>query len=96
MEKVGEFELLPKKEVAILKAERAKLEKNLGGIKEMTELPGVVFVVDPKKEHIAVKEARALHLEREVGVYLTIEGGPQTWGMISLVTRKESGKEACR
>ncbi len=62
MEKVGEFELLPKKEVAILKAEREKLEKNLGGIKEMTELPGVVFVVDPKKEHIAVKEARALHI----------------------------------
>ena len=62
MEKVGEFELLPKKEVAILKAEREKLEKNLGGIKEMTELPGVVFVVDPKKEHIAVKEARALNI----------------------------------
>lgn len=62
MEKVGEFELLPKKEVAILKAEREKLEKNLGGIKDMTELPGVVFVVDPKKEHIAVKEARALHI----------------------------------
>ena len=62
MEKVGEFELLPKKEVAILKAEREKLEKNLGGIKEMTELPGVVFVVDPKKEHIAVREARALHI----------------------------------
>ncbi len=62
MEKVGEFELLPKKEVAILKGEREKLEKNLGGIKDMTELPGVVFVVDPKKEHIAVKEARALHI----------------------------------
>ncbi len=62
MEKVGEFELLPKKEVAILKAERDKLEKNLGGIKEMTELPGVIFVVDPKKEHIAVKEARALNI----------------------------------
>ena len=62
MEKVGEFELLPKKEVAILKAEREKLEKNLGGIKDMTELPGVVFIVDPKKEHIAVKEARALHI----------------------------------
>ena len=62
MEKVGEFELLPKKEVAILKAEREKLEKNLGGIKEMTDLPGVVFVVDPKKEHIAVKEARSLNI----------------------------------
>ena len=62
MEKVGEFELLPKKEVAILKAEREKLEKNLGGIKEMTDLPGIVFVVDPKKEHIAVKEARSLNI----------------------------------
>lgn len=62
MEKVGEFDLLPKKEVIKLKAERDKLEKTLGGIKEMTELPGVLFVVDPKKEHIAVKEARSLHI----------------------------------
>ncbi len=60
MEKVGEFDLLPKKEVSILKAERDKLESNLGGIKEMRELPGVIFVVDPSKEHICVKEA--LHL----------------------------------
>lgn len=57
MEKVGEFDLLPKKEVAILKAEKAKLETNLGGIKDMRELPGVIFVVDPGKEHICVKEA---------------------------------------
>ncbi len=56
MEKVGEFELLPKKEVSLLLAERDKLEKNLGGIKEMRELPGVVFVVDPSIEHICVKE----------------------------------------
>ncbi len=56
MEKVGEFDLLPKKEVTLLKAERDKLEKNLGGIKEMRELPGVVFVVDPTMEHICVKE----------------------------------------
>lgn len=62
MEKVGEFDLLPKKEVIKLKAERDKLEKTLGGIKEMTEPPGVLFVVDPKKEHIAVKEARSLHI----------------------------------
>ena len=60
MEEVGEFEFLPKKEVAALKAERDKLEKNLGGIKTMTTLPGVMFVVDPKKEHIAVKEAHLL------------------------------------
>jgi small subunit ribosomal protein S2 len=62
MEEMGEFNLLSKKEVAGLKAERDKLEKNLGGIKDMTELPGVVFVVDPKKEHIAVSEARALNI----------------------------------
>ena len=60
MEKVGEFNLLPKKEVIALKAERDKLEKNLGGIKEMTKLPDVLFVVDTKKEHIAVKEAKTL------------------------------------
>lgn len=62
MEKVGEFDLLPKKEVSLLKAERAKLEANLGGIKEMRELPGVIFVVDPTKEHICVKEAINLHI----------------------------------
>ena len=60
MEKVGEFDLLPKKEVTLLKAERDKLEKNLGGIKEMRELPGVVFVVDPNIEHICVNECRVL------------------------------------
>ena len=60
MEKVGEFNLLPKKEVIGLKAERDKLEKNLGGIKDMTKLPDVLFVVDTKKEHIAVKEAKTL------------------------------------
>ena len=62
MEKVGEFELLPKKEVAILKAERDKLEKNLGGIKEMRDFPGVVFVVDPSHEHICVKEAVKMNI----------------------------------
>lgn len=62
MEEVGEFDLLPKKEVASLRAEKEKLERNLGGIKDMPELPGVLFVVDPKKEHIAVNEARALNI----------------------------------
>ena len=62
MEKVGEFNLLPKKEVIKLKAERDKLEKNLGGIKEMTKLPDVMFIVDTKKEHIAVKEAKTLNI----------------------------------
>jgi len=60
MEKVGEFDLLPKKEVTILKTEREKLEKNLGGIKEMRELPGVVVVVDPNCEHICVNECKVL------------------------------------
>jgi len=62
MEKVGEFNLLPKKEVIKLKAERDKLEKNLGGIKDMTKLPDVLFIVDTKKEHIAVKEAKTLNI----------------------------------
>ena len=60
MEKMGEFAYLPKKEVAKLMDERDKLEKNLRGIAEMTSLPGVVVVVDSKKEHIAVGEARKL------------------------------------
>lgn len=62
MEKMNEFSLLPKKEVLKLKAERDKLEENLGGIKEMRTLPGALFVVDPKKEHNAVAEARKLHI----------------------------------
>ena len=62
MEKMGEFDLLPKKEVAELKAERDKLELNLGGIKEMRTLPGVMFIVDPDQEDIAVMEARKLHI----------------------------------
>lgn len=62
MEKVGEFNLLPKKEVIKLKAERDKLEKYLGGIKDMEKLPDMLFIVDTKKEHIAVKEAKALNI----------------------------------
>lgn len=62
MEIVGEFDLLPKKEVIGLKAERDQLEKNLGGIKNMRDLPGAMFVVDLKKEEIAVKEARHLNI----------------------------------
>jgi len=60
MEADGDFDFLPKKEVIKLKAEQEKLEKNLGGIKDMKKLPGALFVVDPRKEHIAVMEARAL------------------------------------
>ena len=62
MEKVGEFNLLPKKEVIKLKAERDKLEKNLGGIKDMERIPDILFIVDTKKEHIAVKEAKTLNI----------------------------------
>src|SRR5262249_39278459 len=58
----GTFEKLPKKEVAILQNEMEKLKKNLGGIQEMTRLPGCLFVIDPKKEHIAVHEALRLGL----------------------------------
>ncbi len=56
----GTFEKLTKKEVLRLTREKIKLERNLGGIKDMTKLPGAVFVVDTKKEHIAVSEARKL------------------------------------
>ena len=60
MEEDGTFEVLPKKEVILLRKEAAKLEKNLGGIKEMRRLPNALFVVDPKTEHNAVAEARIL------------------------------------
>lgn len=62
MELIGEFEMLPKKEVSKLKKERDDLEKNLGGIKNMRNLPGCLFVVDLKKEENAVKEARKLNI----------------------------------
>ena len=62
MEQDGTFDVLPKKEVVLLRKEMDKLNKNLGGIKEMTEIPGVMFVVDPKKEHIAIQEARKLNI----------------------------------
>ena len=58
MEIDGTFESMTKKEVSRLKKERAKLEKNLGGIKEMKELPGAIFIIDTRKEAIAVAEAR--------------------------------------
>src|SRR3982750_3403619 len=58
----GTFERLTKKEVLGLERERVKLEKTLGGIKNMSGLPGAVFIIDPKKEHIAVEEARKLEI----------------------------------
>ena len=60
MSQDGTFDVLPKKEVAQLKKEWEKLEKNLGGIKNMDKIPDCIFVVDPKKEHICVQEAHAL------------------------------------
>ena len=57
MEEDGTFDVLPKKEVLGLRHEMEKLNKNLGGIKEMKKLPAALFVVDPRKEHIAVLEA---------------------------------------
>ena len=62
MEEDGTFDLLPKKEVVKLRLEIEKLEKFLGGVKDMKELPGALFVVDPKKERIAVAEARKLDI----------------------------------
>ena len=62
MEQDGTFDVLPKKEVIQLKGEMEKLEKNLGGIKEMTKIPDVMFIVDPKKERIAILEARKLNI----------------------------------
>jgi small subunit ribosomal protein S2 len=60
MENEGTFALLPKKEVIKLKAEKEKLQKNLGGIKEMKRVPGALFVVDPRKEKNAIQEAKIL------------------------------------
>ena len=60
MQEEGTFDVLPKKEVIELKKEWAKLEKNLGGIKEMKRIPDAIFIVDPKKERICVQEAHTL------------------------------------
>ncbi len=62
MQEDGTFDMLPKKEVIKLTNEILKLEKYLGGVKEMKKLPGALFVVDPRKEHNAIAEARKLHI----------------------------------
>ena len=62
MEEDGTFEKLPKKEVAQLNHEKEKLERFLGGIKHMKKMPGAMFIVDPRKERIAVAEAKRLHI----------------------------------
>ena len=60
MQEDGTFDVLPKKEVAVLKKELEKLQKNLGGIRDMKRIPDAIFVVDPKKERICVQEAHNL------------------------------------
>ena len=60
MQEDGTFDVLPKKEVIALKKEMEKLQKNLGGIKDMKKIPDAIFVVDPKKERICVQEAHTL------------------------------------
>ncbi len=64
MQEDGTFDMLPKKEVVKLELEMEKLDKYLGGVKEMRRLPGALFVVDPRKEHNAVSEARKLGIPR--------------------------------
>ena len=63
MEANGDFDALPKKEVMLLKKEMEKLQTNLGGIKTMKSMPGVMFVVDPHNEDIAIKEAKKLGIK---------------------------------
>lgn len=62
MEEDGTFEVLPKKEVVLLRKEKDRLEKFLGGIKDMNGLPDAIFIIDPRKERIAVAEARKLNI----------------------------------
>ena len=62
MQNDGTFDMLPKKEVMKLMGEMAKLEKYLGGVKDMKKLPGALFVIDSRKEHNAIAEARKLHI----------------------------------
>ncbi len=62
MQEDGTFDVLPKKEVILLKKEMQKLQTNLGGIKDMEEVPGVIFLVDPKKEYNAINEAKKLNI----------------------------------
>jgi small subunit ribosomal protein S2 len=62
MKEDGTMAVLPKREAAILEKERVKLDKNLSGIKDMKDLPGIIFIIDPKKERIGIAEARKLSI----------------------------------
>lgn len=68
MEADGTFDVLPKKEVINLKKQQEKLEKNLGGIKEMQDIPDMIFVVDPRKERICIQEAETLGIPSPVSI----------------------------
>ena len=98
----GTYERLPKKEVASLEREREKLEKNLGGIKDLARLPGVLFVIDTKKEYIAIHEANRLGIPVVAvvdtncdpeGIDFTIPGNDDAIRSIRLFTSKVA--EAC-
>jgi len=96
MEVDGTFESLTKKEIASLQKEKDKLEKNLGGIKEMKELPGIIFVIDTRKEAIAVAEAQRLGIPivavvdtncNPEGITFPIPGNDDAIRSISLFTQ---------
>ncbi len=96
MEVDGTFESLTKKEVASLQKEKIKLEKNLGGIKELKDLPGIIFVVDTRKEAIAVAEAQCLGIPivavvdtncNPEGITFPIPGNDDAIRSISLFTQ---------
>ena len=98
----GTYERLPKKEVASLEREREKLERNLGGIKDLSRLPGVLFVIDTKKEYIAIHEANRLGIPVVAvvdtncdpeGIDFTIPGNDDAIRSIRLFTSKVA--EAC-
>jgi small subunit ribosomal protein S2 len=98
----GTYDRLPKKEVANLERERTKLEKNLGGVKELSRLPGCIYVIDPKKEQIAVHEASRLGIPviglvdtncDPEGIDFVIPGNDDAIRSIKLFTSKIA--EAC-
>ncbi|MDR0966914.1 MAG: 30S ribosomal protein S2 [Myxococcales bacterium] len=97
MQQDGTYDRLPKKEVALLEREREKLEQNLGGIKDMGRLPGVLFVIDPRKEKIAIHEANRLGIPvvaivdtncSPEGVDYVIPGNDDAIRAIRLITGK--------
>ena len=94
MEADGTFDLLPKKEVIELKKEWEKLEKNLGGIKNMTKIPDAIFVVDPKKERICVQEAHTLGIPFESAVFLKLNrSSSQKVLLVSVIVHSTDAKD---